>query len=265
MLVGRIGVHTTLELGRHQSTQDVDRGLPENLDQPLSPQELERRISFGKAAVIQALVQDLSERGLHRTVDLYAHMELAELAGVGCLVALEEMALAELSALWGGGLSPLSQTLQYETKPGGELVFRMDGEHALAQGEWEERFNALDEVVLRLAGTSGSAQTFRHGQRVGGLREILSKVAHNEERRHELQSATVGAGAFTSVAEGKAQKALRILDKHVTAEFHQADWWVKVAKLEEVVLEVLGFIPLKRSFVIAPVPAEVPAEPVFHQ
>lgn len=259
-LVGTTGLHTPLALSRQQSTQDVDLELPQNLDRPLSPEELERRISCGKAAVIHVFSQEMSEKGLERAVDLYADIELAGLTGLGALHALEEMALAELFAIWGGDMLSLSKTFEHEITPTGELVFRMGGEPAAEQDDWQARFDVLDEVMLRLVGTTGSAQTFMHGRRIGELRDILAGFAFNEDRRSETRSVTVGGEAPADLMEGKAEKALRILDNHIAAGFNQAALWVKVAKLEEVVLERIGFTPLKRSFTVVPVPAEVPAE-----
>lgn len=242
--------------------QDVDLALPQNLDQPFLPEEMERRISAGEAGVMHAFSQEMSEEGLERVADFYAHMTLTNLTGLEALIAMEQMALAELLAIWGRGVLPLSQTFAHQTTPNGELVFRLAGDPAAQQGDWRERFDALDELILRLAGTTGSAQTFRNGQRIGELRGILARTADREGRRLDAQVVAVDGEPLANRVEGRAERALRILDGHIEAGFNQADLWVQVARLEEVVLELLGFTPLRRSFEVAPDPvrAEAPLE-----
>ncbi len=261
-LVGTTGVNTTLELGRQQSIQDVDLALPQNIEQPFLPEEMERRISGGQAGLMHAVSQEMSQEGLERVGDFFVHMMLTNLTGLEALIAMEQMALAELLALWGGGVLPLSQNFAHQTTPNGELVFRLTGDPAAEPGNWQERFHALDELILRLVGTTGAAQTFRNGQRIGELRDILARTADREGRRIEAQVVAVDGKPIASRVEGRAERALRILDGHIEAGFNQADLWVQVARLEEVVLELLGFTPLRRSFEVAPDPvrAEAPLE-----
>lgn len=209
---------------------------------------------MAEAAVILMLNQTDSGEALERATEGFMAMELANVSGMERLVALEAMAFSQLSELLKMELTPLTATVKYSALPNGELRFVPGSPGTQAQEEeWEEKYQSLDEAVLRLVGTSGSAQAFNYGKRVASLERVVAKAA-SRGGAGSLSGLTDMVGGYSKhPQEARAQNLVQILAKHGDIEHAPGSWLTRAAKLEEVVLEALGFTPMTRSF--APVEA----------